>query len=282
MSFVVPAKATNFSVQFPFTAISRERAMETEGAESSAPDSDAFENKENNVFVMKGLNMTCLGRSSFVPIHEKIDVTESLAKMKSLPEPASVYPRLSEKTKPEPEKVKLQFEIVPSQPKLVVSCASIGSFVEEDNAISIYLSDGEICTTEPFYLENHVNTDRNNYGVMERLQIVAVGLSGHRDELLFDTVPIPPKEELPNRKGKKIVEPELKMKALCEDLTLDGINDHNQRRDKGNKVAFQIDAAHEFVNQLAGGRNVRIRFRYRGKSSNPGTEIWRQSEISLK
>lgn len=283
MSFVVPAKATNFSVQFPFTAISRERAMETEGgAKSSERDSDTFENKEDNVFVMKGLNVTCLGRSSFVPIHEKIDVTESLAKMKSLPEPASVYLRLSEKTKPEPEKVKLQFEIVPSQPKLVVSCASIGSFVEEDNAISIYLSDGEIFTTEPFYLENHVNTDRNNYGVMERLQIVAVGLSGHRDELLFDTVPIPPKEELPNRKGKKIVEPELKMKVLCDELTLGGINDPNQRRDKGNKVAFQIDAAHEFVNQPAGGRNVRIRFRYRGKSSNPGTEIWRQSEISLK
>jgi hypothetical protein len=117
---------------------------------------------------------------------------------------------------------------------------------------------------------------------MERLQIVAVGLSGHRDEMLFDTHPGPPREEAPNKRGKKIVEPELKMKALCDELTLEGVNNPSQKREKGNKVTFQIVAAHEFVNQLAGGRNVRVRFRYRGKSPNAGTEIWRQSEISLK
>ena len=273
MSFVVPAKAKNFAVKFPFTAIARE-----DGAEG---DADIFDDKEQNNFAMKGLNMTCLGRSSFVPIYEEIDISLSLAKMKSLPDPASEYPRLpKKKVKPEEEKVKLQFEIVPSQPRLMISTASTGSFVEDENTLSIYLSDGEIFMTEPFFLENHVNTNGSKYGMMERLQIMAVGLTGHREEMLFDTDPEEPKVETKNR-VKKPPEPELKMKALCDELSLDAVNDASQRQEKGNKVTFQILAAHEFASQLAGGRNVRIRFRYRGKSP-AGTEIWRKREIILK
>lgn len=283
MSFVVPAKAKNFAVKFPFTAISRERAMENEGDRlDDSGGMDMFDKKEQNIFVMKGLNMTCLGRSSFVPIHENIDVAQSLLKMKSLPDPASAYPRLpKKKPKPDDEQVKLQFEVVPSQPRLVVSCASTGSFVEDENTISIYLSDGEVFMTEPFFLENHVSTNGSNYGMMERLQIIAIGLTGHREEMLFDTEPQEPKKEEKNR-VRKPPESELKMKALCDELSLDGVNDAIQRREKGNKVTFQILAAHEFASQLAGGRNVRIRFRYRGKSPSEGTEIWRKREILLK
>lgn len=284
MSFVVPAKAKRFAVQFPFTAISRGRAMETQGAGEGGEEKEAgiFDDKELNIFVMKGLNMTCLGRSSFVPIHQAMDISHSLDLMKSLPDPASEYPRLpKKKKKPDAELVKLQFEIVPSQPRLVVSCASTGSFVADDNAISIYLSDGEIFMTEPFYLENHVSTDGNQYGLMERLQIIAIGLSGHREDMLFDTAPAEPDEDkIPNR--VKYIEPELKMKAICEELSLEGVNDASKRREKGNKVTFQIVAAHEFESQLAGGRNVRLRFRYRGKSPTEGTEIWRKREISLR
>ena len=154
------------------------------------------------------------------------------------------------------------------------------SFVEDENTLSIYLSDGEIFMTEPFFLENHVNTNGSKYGMMERLQIMAVGLTGHREEMLFDTDPQEPKVETKNR-VKKPPEPELKMKALCDELSLDAVNDASQRQEKGNKVTFQILAAHEFASQLAGGRNVRIRFRYRGKSP-AGTEIWRKREIILK
>lgn len=273
MSFVVPAKANNFAVKFPFTAIARE-----EGPEVAA---DIFEDKERNNFSMRGLNMTCLGRSSFVPIYEEIDVSRTLAKMKSLPDPASAYPRLpKKKVKQNEEKVKLQFEIVPSQPRLMISTASAGSFVEDDNTISVYLSDGEIFITEPFFLENHVSTNGSQYGMMERLQIIAVGLSGHREDILFDSEPEEPKVETKNR-VKKPPESELKMKALCDELSLEAVNDASKRREKGNKVTFQILAAHEFASQLAGGRNVKIRFRYRGKSP-AGTEIWRKREIVLK
>lgn len=270
MSFVVPAKAKHFAVKFPFTAIAREEG-----------DIDIFEAKELNNFSMKGLKMTCLGRSSFVPTFQEIDISQALAKMKSLPDPASEYPRLAKKeVKPETEKVKLQFEIVPSQPRLMISTASTGSFVEDENTISVYLSDGENFSTEPFFLENHLGTNGRKYGMMERLQIIAIGLTGHREEMLFDTDPEEPKVETKNR-VKKPAEPELKMKALCDELSLEAVNDASQRQDKGNKVTFQILAAHEFASQLAGGRNVRIRFRYRGKSP-AGSEIWRKREILLK
>ena len=86
--------------------------MESESKEGDDKDAGIFEDKEQNTFVMKGLNMTCLGRSSFVPIHEAMDISHSLALMKSLPDPASDYPRLPKKKKtPDAELVKLQFEI---------------------------------------------------------------------------------------------------------------------------------------------------------------------------
>lgn len=275
MSFIVPSKAKNFTVKFPFTAIAR-----NEGAKDVG---DMFKEKENNNFVINGLRMTCLGRSSFVPIYEEINVSQPQTKMKSLPDAASVYPRRAkEKKKAENETSKLSFEIVPSQPRLMISTASNGSFVEDENTLSIYLSDGEIFMTEPFFLENHVSTNgnENGYGVMERLQIIAVGLTGHREDMLFDSDPEEKKEEVKNR-VKKPKDPELKMIAICDELSLVAVNDPSQRREKGNRVTFQIISTHEFDNQLAGGRDVRIRFRYRGKSP-AGSEIWRKREILMK
>ena len=47
-------------------------------------------------------------------------------------------------------------------------------------------------------------------------------------------------------------------------------------------MTLQIAATHDMGNQLANGGKVRIRFRYRGPSCEPGIEIWRKREIALR
>lgn len=76
--------------------------------------------------------------------------------------------------------------------------------------------------------------------------------------------------------------PPLKMKVIAEGLNLRSINDKSKNKGEGSIVTFQIAATHDMGDQLANGGNVRIRFRYRGPSSNPATEIWRKREISLR
>ena len=71
------------------------------------------------------------------------------------------------------------------------------------------------------------------------------------------------------------------MKCLANDISLESINDSSKCLGEGSTVTFQIAATHDMGNQLANGGKVRIRFRYRGPSSEPGIEIWRKREIAL-
>ena len=76
--------------------------------------------------------------------------------------------------------------------------------------------------------------------------------------------------------------PPLKMKVIADGLNLSSINDKSRNKGEGSIVKFQIAATHDMGDQLSNGGNVRIRFRYRGPSPNPATEIWRKREISLR
>ena len=79
--------------------------------------------------------------------------------------------------------------------------------------------------------------------------------------------------------------PPLRMKAIINALSLKSINDPKQVKQsniKGNVVTFQIAGMHDMGNSLANGGHVRIRFRYRGPSPNPATEIWRKREVNLR
>jgi hypothetical protein len=71
------------------------------------------------------------------------------------------------------------------------------------------------------------------------------------------------------------------MKCLANDISLESINDNSRCVGEGSTVTLQIAATHDMGNQLANGGKVRIRFRYRGPSSEAGIEIWRKREIAL-
>mmetsp|Transcript_27530 Transcript_27530/g.39886 ORF Transcript_27530/g.39886 Transcript_27530/m.39886 type:complete len:566 (+) Transcript_27530:199-1896(+) len=199
------------------------------------------------------------------------------------------------------QQVKVRLESVPAQPNLVVSFASSQTPLHDAVTVPVHLSDGEIYSIPPFRLENDFGT--SDRGKMERLQIVGVGLPGLPDEILFDTDELAAAREgeediLTDSEDEQESEedfeemmecdglPPLKMKALTEGLSLRSINDKSRRstigENRGSIVTFQVAATHDMGNQLANGGNVRIRFRYRGPSPNPATEIWRKREVGLR
>jgi len=297
LSFIVPPKAKKFKVHFPFITI----------AQSSRDDDDVFldiredEGKEEenqdpaspaseNVFEVTGIRLTCLSRSFLIPINQSTDGDGEADSL--IPLPASVYPRSAKKSsKKKKEKLKPWFEAVPAQPHLLVSFANSQTAIDDGITVPVHLSDGEIFTIPSFRLQNDFGP--SGFGLMERLQIIGVGMPGLPDEVLFDTDAAAAAreeeeddseleedddgfEELMEEDGL----PPLKIKASCESLSIKSIND--KRLGQGSRVTFQVAATHDMGSQLANGGNVRIRFRYRGTSPDPATEIWRKREVALR
>jgi len=188
--------------------------------------------------------------------------------------------------------VKPRFEVVPAQPNLHVSFSTSQTAIEDGTTVPVHLSDGEIFTIPSFRLQNDFGP--SGLGLMERLQIIGVGMPGIPDEMLFDTDAAAAALEEQDDDDDSADEeedafeqlmeedglPPLKMKAQCESLSIKSINDKSIG--EGSRVTFQVAATHDMGNQLANGGNVRIRFRYRGISPNPATEIWRKREVALR
>ena len=313
LSFVVPAKTNRFTVHFPVIIVSAKRDMAkadlsgsiSDLVESEPPEADQAAVVE--IFDLSGLQVTILNRCFTIPFRKSFKKDElKRAKVENqlerqVPYPASVYQRSSHNTKPKKkeEEISVRLEAVPAQPILLVSFKSSQTPLEDNATVPVHLSDGEIYTIPAFRLENDFGP--SGMGKMVRLQIVACGLPGLPDEVLFDTDALAAAREeeeddftesedddtrTSSEGFEELMEfdglPPLKMKALAEGLSLRSINSKSKSQSKGSVVTFQVAATHDMGNQLANGGNVRIRFRYRGLSSNPAMEIWRKREVSLR
>ena len=302
LSFVLPAKAKNFQVRFPFIVIAQPRLPKHLENEVRTSETSLSQNGLD-VFEVTGLYVTCLSRSFFIQIGEVekdepiLDGDETVESDQLVPNPASLYQRSKHnRAKKNKDDWKPRVETVPAQPNLHVSFTTSQTAIEDGTTVPVHLSDGEIFTIPSFRLQN--NFGPSGLGTMERLQILGVGLPGLPDEVLFDTDALAAareEEELFDDSDAEdnqeadfdaLMEedglPPLKMKAICEKLSLQSINDKSKCQGEGSIVTFQIAATHDMGNQLANGGNVRIRFRYCGLSSDPSTEIWRKREVTLR
>jgi hypothetical protein len=276
LSFVIPPKAKKFPVNFPFL-------LTTSPAETK-------ENKEersgSNAFEVKGLRVTCLSRSYFIPIGKRVVETADL----QVPEPVSVYHRRVEyDSKRIEETIIPRIEAVPAQPNLKLSFKGSGMDICDGATIQVHLADGEIFTLPSLHIQNDVGPSR--LGTVERLQIVGVGLPGLPDKVLFDSDTLAAGDEneivesnaqdWDNEMEKEGSTP-IRMKALCSGLSLKNLNHGAKGRSDGSTVTFQIAAMHDMGNRVADGGGMRIRFRYRGVSDFSGAEIWRTREVNLK
>jgi len=295
LSFTIPAKCQNFPVRFPFEVLATQQVREVSEMKE---DDDATENSDK--YELIGIRVTCMNRPYFITftksamIHSAISMDTLV--FRQLPEPASVYQlrnHLKEQSKHSKE-VSVKIESVPAQPNLLVSFTTSLTPMDDNATVPVHLSDGEIYTIPPLRLEN--NFGSSGLGKMERLQIICVGLPGLQDEILFDTdkeaaargedVFLDSDSDVGSADDfQELMEydglPPLKMKANTDGLSLESINEKSKSQE-GSVVTFQIAATHDMGNSLANGGHVRIRFRYRGPSPNPATEIWRRREISLR
>jgi hypothetical protein len=270
LAFVIPPESTGFTVHFPFTVLARLSADEESDRSC------------NGVFEVKGMSLTCLGRSFFLPIHS----STTQPRPGSLPAPASNYPHMSTKKKADaPQEAKPLIEASPCQPMLCVFNATSGAPLEAGAVVSMNLSEGEIFTIPALRLENYAGP--SGRGKIERLLISANGLSGKSDLVLYDSDSAVAfgadnsEEEFFHELVDKEKPPALKLRAHVHSLTLATMNQENESDAGEGTVKFQIGAAHNMGSQIPAGTSVRIRFRYRGLS-NGVSEVWRTREIVLR
>eukprot|EP00978_Attheya_sp_CCMP212_P001983 scaffold4090_cov42-Attheya_sp.AAC.1 len=303
LSFTIPAKTKRFAVHFPFIVVASKSRYDSKSTTSEdVPASD--ENLIPSIFEATGLRVACLNRSVVIPLGkrdtdgaDKKDTSsadDGVVVDRQVPDPAGTYQRSNHnKPKKSEEQISVRLESVPAQPNLLVSFTTSQTPIDESTTVPVHLSDGEIYSIPPFRLENDFGP--SGMGKMERLQIVGVGLPGLPEEILYDTDAEAAAREdeediLSDSEGSESSEdifeelmnfdglPPLKMKAITDGVSLQSINDKSRTRGEGRMVSFQIAATHDMGNQLANFGNVRIRFRYRGLSPNPATEIWRKRE----
>ena len=180
LSFTIPPKTKAFCVNFPFIVVSADKCSNLDGSVQDENSSEVYS------FAATGLRVTANNRSVYVPFPKESDdeqMTNTVSARPQIPPPASTYQRRSNRNQDE-KQFSVDLEAVPAQPNLLVSFANAPTPFEDAATVPVHLSDGEIYSIPPFCLENDVGLGR---GTMERLQVVAVGLPGLPEEVLFDS-----------------------------------------------------------------------------------------------
>ena len=273
ISFIVPGQTNDFPVQFPFILL--------KGSGDGDSQADA-----SNTMEIKGLYLTCLGRSLFLPLQGKPEESDSEAKEETpnLPDSASLYPRRNykEKSTEKEELVKSpRLELIPSQPNLLISFATSPTPISEDDIIPAPLSDGENFSLPKLCLSN--DSGISGLGKIEQLRITAVGLPGYSEIVLFDLTGDGAKKEEPKDtyRVNKIEAPKpVALSAHCvglDDATLNTGSDSKH----ASSVLLQLSATPD-MGAHTKECTVTIRFRYRGQVPSSDTEFWRKREVKIR
>jgi hypothetical protein len=284
ISFVIPPKAKRFSVHFPFIVHRSDETIASDKVNDEADDST----ETTDMIDVKGLRVTCLGRSYFLLLAKRPEAVN-----RQVPDPAAIYQRrVQYDANRHEEMVKPRLELLPPQPQLHLKFAASEIDVTDGLVLPVHLSEGETYSLPSFRVSNDFGP--TGMGTIERLQFVAVGLPGSPDEVLFDTdtmvegydgdktIFFQSFEEDSENKMNSEAGPPLKMKAISDDLSLASINDRLASKSKGSIVRIQMVASHRLHQHIEKTGNVRLRIRYRGTSVDPAAEIWRKTEVKLK
>jgi hypothetical protein len=275
MSFVIPGQSSNFEVQFPFIILP---ASQPQPVDVAAVADDTSEQKNANAFEVKGLHVTFMGRSFFLPIEGSPGETTE----PNIPKPVAVYPRRNfegNKTEAGQGAKAPRLEIVPPQPHLLVSFATSPTPIDEYTVVPVPLCDGEIFTLPLFRLKNDAGP--NSLGKIEQLLITAHGLPGQSLITLFDLNSKSGNTESEEKATKRSegARP-FKLTAVCEEIDGESLNMSSDGTG-GSIVSLQIAAAHD-MGAHTKGCSIQIRFRYRGSSPSSEFEIWRKREVQIR
>lgn len=271
ISFVIPGQTKDFGVQFPFIVLKDENGEK--GAEASS------------IFEIKGLHVTCLARTFFLPLKGSSESPLTSADVYSnIPETASLYPRRSYSGAAGENGIAIrspQIEVVPAQPNLLVSFVSSPSPIDEDIVIPVPMADGEVFALPKLLLANDPGI--SGLGKVEELKITASGLPGHAEFVLFDLSGNIKEQETKQddaRLCKKA--PEAKPLTLTAKYTgMDSESLNDPKKGRCSSVSLEL-AAKPDMGAYIRGCTVKISFRYRGKTPSPALEVWRKREIEVR
>jgi hypothetical protein len=256
VSFLLPSKASNFVVQYPFAVLSN----------------PTFENDEVNsngdVFDVKGVRLTLLGRSILVPIaQENAADTQHLARSISMH-----VQRAPRNMNEEGFTSKARIETYPCQPKLQISFADTGA---PTDSIPVSLSDGEVFTVPAFRLRNHRGF--NSQGKIQCLEISSSSSVGRKlfDSTATETVTASETEFMQDVLFDLNPSP-FKVIVVTDGFTVDGVNSS----DGHGLLSFQFAAARNFSEKLPNGATIDVVFRYRGPCTMKA-EVWRKQVVKF-
>ena len=252
VSFSIPPNDSSFAVRYPFRMISDRM--------DSAP-------VDVRLFNVKGIQLTCLGRELFLPIHPVkkpvVNPTESV----TMSVPKTPLEKKGKKS------VLPRVESYPCQPKLEIVYADTKEAVPD--VILISLTDSEVCTLPTWQLKNCSGSGM--IGQIEALELVLLGTLNRK---LFDSSV----ERQPEMTEDLFVEdmlykldpPPFKVRALTGGLNLDDVN-----VESGSSVTIQIAAAYNLKAKLSNKCTFDLHVRYRGTAMST-TEVWRKRVISFR
>lgn len=259
LAFTVPPNASSFAVHFPFTIRSRG------SVDGNSPENTAL-------YEVKGINLTCFGRSFFVPIADLKDASAAQGKS-HMPASASLYPHMPTSKTLDSEDTSLnpKIEVYPCQPKLQVFFAETGAPAD---SITVPLSDGEVSSIPPLRLVNYLGP--TSKALIECLEVFPLNSPRSR---LYDSSAGPTAVENETEFVKDLIQelhpPPYKLRALTGKLNLDSIN--GDAKDT-NVLHLQIAAAHNYCQQVPSGTTITMQFRYRGPCIS-GTDVWRKTQV---
>lgn len=253
ISFMIPGQTSDFAVQFPFIFLNEGGGNATEQAQ---------------VFAVKGLHVTCLTRSFFLPLDSAASKQKN---MLNIPNSTSLYPRRDyEKASLEIKSPRL--EVVSAQPNLLITFASATKSPLSENAvIPAPIADGETFTIPKLLLRNNPGLGSN--GQIEELCISAIGLPGIPELVLFD-LNKPVEDDISAKQSHP-----LWLKALCTGIDAKNLNSAAKDGTECS-ISLQLIAATD-MGAHNKGKEVKLRFRYRGKPASTALEVWRTMELTL-
>ncbi len=271
ISFVIPGQTKNFAVQFPFIVLKQENILQ---------------NNIASTFEIKGLHITCLARSFFLPLKSQSeDINGKMNDFQhNIPDPGFLYPRRKYKAENIQSGDSIgspKIEVIPAQPNLLVSFASSPTPIDEDTVIPVPIADGEIFSLPKLFLAN--DSGINGIGTIEELKITATGLPGQAEIILFDTSGTSKKDEVDKeslRVTKKIpAATPLTLSAKYTGMDIKALNDPKQG--KTSSLSLVVTATPDMGAHIR-GCSIKVTFRYRGKIASPTLEVWRKREIEIR
>ena len=269
LTFEVPAKASSHTVRFPFTMV---------------PPSGDKGDVGSELFTVKGISLSCMNRSFFLPVAPEPKGSEKVSK--DLATPASNYPHRTKKAVEETSKEDktLKLEVFPCQPNPKLAFLDPVAIIDADTKLEIGLTDGQVIATPSFRISNY--SGPSGGGKIRRLQISVYGVPGTSESTIYDSETHEQTESADTSGddfGRDLEQenpPALKIRLVSiKNLSLSTINESDES--SYGQVAFQLAASHNLGQKIQSESTIYIRFKFSGQPTT-SSEVWRIREIPIQ